>query len=131
MSIDLSSIPLHYILFYSSILFFYSPILFFYSILLFSYSILLFYSSILFFYSILLFYSSILFSFLFGGSAVVVSRLVMQSYGGRLDGIFAVFPAVYFEAVIGLNMEYKGGELYIVSEQLSNSALIGIIIWNA
>lgn len=61
--------------------------------------------------------SPILLRFLFGGSAVVASRLVARSFGGRLGGVFAAFPAVYLAAVVGLSMEYQGSELISVSEQ--------------
>lgn len=70
--------------------------------------------------------SPIVLRFLFGGSAVVASRLISQSFGGRLGGIFAAFPAVYLAAVVGLSMEYKGSELLFVSEQLSKGALVGM-----
>jgi hypothetical protein len=70
--------------------------------------------------------SPILLRFLFGGSAVVASRLVARSFGGRLGGVFAAFPAVYLAAVVGLSMEYQGSELISVSEQLSKGALVGM-----
>jgi len=70
--------------------------------------------------------SPILLRFLFGGSAVVASRLIARSFGGRLGGIFAAFPAVYLAAVIGLSTEYEGKELLLVSEQLSQGALVGM-----
>lgn len=70
--------------------------------------------------------SPILLRFLFGGSAVVASRLIAQSFGGKLGGVFAAFPAVYLAAVIGLSMEYKGRELLFISEQLSKGAFVGM-----
>lgn len=70
--------------------------------------------------------SPILLRFLFGGSAVVASRLIARSFGGKLGGVFAAFPAVYLAAVIGLSMEYEGTELISVSEQLSKGALVGM-----
>ncbi|HII79895.1 MAG TPA: DUF3147 family protein [Methanosarcina sp.] len=70
--------------------------------------------------------SPIILRFLFGGSAVVASRLIARSFGGRLGGIFAAFPAVYLAAVVGLSMEYEGSELLFVSEQLSKGALVGM-----
>lgn len=65
--------------------------------------------------------------FLFGGSAVVVSTLVAKNFGGRLGGVFAAFPAVYLAAILGLSMDYEGSELLLVSEQLSEGALVGMI----
>lgn len=70
--------------------------------------------------------SPILLRFLFGGSAVVASRLIAQSFGGKLGGVFAAFPAVYLAAVVGLSMEYEGKELLFVSEQLSKGAFVGM-----
>lgn len=70
--------------------------------------------------------SPILLRFLFGGSAVVASRLIAKSFGGRLGGIFAAFPAVYLAAVVGLSMEYEDKELLFVSEQISKGALVGM-----
>ena len=70
--------------------------------------------------------SPILLRFLFGGSAVVASRLIARSFGGKLGGVFAAFPAVYLAAVVGLSMEYKGSKLLSVSEQLSKGALVGM-----
>ncbi|MDY9924913.1 DUF3147 family protein [Methanosarcina sp.] len=70
--------------------------------------------------------SPILLRFLFGGSTVVASTLIARSFGGRLGGIFAAFPAVYLAAVVGLGMEYEGSELILVSEQLSKGALVGM-----
>lgn len=70
--------------------------------------------------------SPILLRFLFGGSAVVASRVIAKSFGGKLGGIFAAFPAVYLAAVVGLSMEYQGNELLFVSEELSKGALVGM-----
>ena len=70
--------------------------------------------------------SPILLRFLFGGSAVVASRLIAQNFGGKLGGVFAAFPAVYLAAVVGLSMEYEGKELLFVSEQLSKGAFVGM-----
>lgn len=70
--------------------------------------------------------SPIILRFLFGGTAVVASRLVARSFGGKLGGVFAAFPAVYLAAVAGLSMEYEGSELLSVSEQLSRGALVGM-----
>lgn len=69
----------------------------------------------------------ILLRFLFGGSSVVASTLIARSFGGRLGGIFAAFPAVYLAAVVGLSIEYRGSELLLVSEQLSKGALVGMV----
>lgn len=71
-------------------------------------------------------FSSILLRFLFGGSAVVASRLIARSFGGKLGGVFAAFPAVYLAAIVGLSMEYEGSELLSVSEQLSKGAFVGM-----
>ncbi|WP_410510088.1 DUF3147 family protein [Methanosarcina hadiensis] len=70
--------------------------------------------------------SPILIRFIFGGSAVVASRLIARSFGGKLGGVFAAFPAVYLAAVVGMSMEYEGSELLSVSEQLSKGALVGM-----
>lgn len=70
--------------------------------------------------------SPILLRFLFGGSAVVASRVIAKSFGGKLGGIFAAFPAVYLAAVVGLSMEYQGNELLFVSEELSKGAFVGM-----
>ncbi|MEL7665168.1 MAG: DUF3147 family protein [Methanosarcina mazei] len=70
--------------------------------------------------------SPIILRFLFGGTAVVASRLVARSFGGRLGGVFAAFPSVYLAAVAGLSMEYEGSELLSVSGQLSRGALVGM-----
>ena len=70
--------------------------------------------------------SSILLRFLFGGSAVVASTLIARSFGGKLGGIFAAFPAVYLAAIVGMSIEYEGSELLSVSEQLSKGALVGM-----
>lgn len=69
----------------------------------------------------------VLLRFLFGGSAVVASTLVARSFGGRLGGIFAAFPAVYLAAVVGLSVDYEGNELLLASEQLSKGALVGMV----
>jgi uncharacterized membrane protein (GlpM family) len=65
--------------------------------------------------------------FLFGGTAVVLATLVARAFGGRIGGIFAAFPAVYLAAIISLRLEYKGQELVLLSQQISQGALIGMI----
>ncbi|AKB36660.1 hypothetical protein MSSAC_2070 [Methanosarcina siciliae C2J] len=70
--------------------------------------------------------SSLFLRFLFGGSAVLASTLIARTFGGKLGGIFAAFPAVYIAAVVGLSLEYKGNELLSVTEQLSKGALVGM-----
>ncbi len=69
---------------------------------------------------------SLFLRFLFGGSAVLASTLIARTFGGKLGGIFAAFPAVYLAAVVGLSLEYEGNELLSVTEQLSKGALVGM-----
>lgn len=65
--------------------------------------------------------------FLLGGSAVVISTLAARNSGGRLGGIFGAFPAVYLATILGLSMDYKGSDLLLASEQLSEGSLVGMV----
>ncbi len=69
----------------------------------------------------------VLLRFLFGGSAVAISAVIANKFGGRLGGVFAAFPAVYLAAVMGLSIDYKGSELLLISEQLSKGAFVGML----
>lgn len=65
--------------------------------------------------------------FLLGGLAVVAATVIARWFGGRVGGIFAAFPAVYLAAILSLGLEYKGNELLLMSEHISNGALIGMV----
>lgn len=69
----------------------------------------------------------VVFRFVLGGGAVVASTIIARSFGGRIGGIFAAFPAVYLAAVLSLGLEYKGQELLVMSQNLSQGALVGMI----
>ncbi|MEA4926858.1 MAG: DUF3147 family protein [Syntrophomonadaceae bacterium] len=65
--------------------------------------------------------------FILGGGAVVASTIVARSFGGRIGGIFAAFPAVYLAAVLSLGLDYSGQQLLEMSRSISHGALIGMI----
>jgi len=69
----------------------------------------------------------ILLRFVLGGGAVVAATVIARSFGGRIGGIFAAFPAVYLAAIISLTLEYRGQELLLMSQNLSQGALVGMI----
>jgi uncharacterized membrane protein (GlpM family) len=69
----------------------------------------------------------ILLRFVLGGGAVVAATVIARSFGGRIGGIFAAFPAVYLAAIISLALEYRGQELLLMSQNLSQGALVGMI----
>lgn len=65
--------------------------------------------------------------FFLGGGAVVASTVIARSFGGRIGGIFAAFPAVYLAAVLSLGLDYNGPELLVMSQNISHGALVGMI----
>lgn len=58
---------------------------------------------------------------------MVASTLLSRAFGGRIGGIFAAFPAVYLAAILCLALEYRGSELLIMSQHVSQGALVGMI----
>lgn len=71
--------------------------------------------------------ASVLLRFALGGSAVVLATIVSRRFGGHIGGVFAAFPAVYLAAVLSLGLEYRGQELLIISQHLSQGALAGML----
>ena len=65
--------------------------------------------------------------FILGGGAVVASTVIARSFGGRIGGIFAAFPAVYLAAVLTLSLQYEGNELLVMSQHISQGALVGML----
>jgi len=65
--------------------------------------------------------------FVLGGGAVVAATVIARAFGGRIGGIFAAFPAVYLAAVLTLSMEYEGDELLVMSQHISQGALVGML----
>jgi hypothetical protein len=65
--------------------------------------------------------------FFFGGSAVVASTIIARTFGGRLGGIFAAFPAVYIAASLTLSLQYKNNDLLVMSRHISQGALVGML----
>lgn len=69
----------------------------------------------------------LVFRFLLGGGAVVASTLAAKAFGGRIGGVFAAFPAVYLAAILSLGLDHSGSELLLLSEQVSQGALVGMV----
>ena len=65
--------------------------------------------------------------FILGGGAVVAATIIARTFGGRIGGIFAAFPAVYLAAVLTLSMEYEGDELLLISQHITQGALVGML----
>lgn len=65
--------------------------------------------------------------FVLGGGAVVASTIIARSFGGRIGGIFAAFPAVYLAAILSLGLDYNGPELLLMSQNISHGALVGML----
>ena len=57
----------------------------------------------------------------------MASTLIARTFGGRIGGIFAAFPAVYLAAILGLGLEYGGSDLLFMSEEVSKGALVGML----
>jgi len=68
----------------------------------------------------------VLIRFVGGGTAVVASTLLARSFGGRIGGVFAAFPAVYLAAILSLSLDYRGEELLLISQHVSYGALVGM-----
>lgn len=69
----------------------------------------------------------ILLRFLLGGGAIVLCTLIARSFGSRIGGIFAAFPAVYLAALLSLKLDYQGGQLIEMSIHVSEGALVGML----
>jgi len=65
----------------------------------------------------------VLIRFVGGGTAVVASTLLARSFGGRIGGVFAAFPAVYLAAILSLSLDYRGEELLLISQHVSYGAV--------
>ncbi len=69
----------------------------------------------------------VLFRFLLGGGAIVLCTLIARSFGPRIGGIFAAFPAVYLAALLSLKLDYQGQQLVEMSVHVSEGALVGML----
>jgi len=57
----------------------------------------------------------------------VLCTLIARSFGPRIGGIFAAFPAVYLAALLSLKLDYQGQQLVEMSVHVSEGALVGML----
>jgi len=69
----------------------------------------------------------VLLRFLLGGGAIVLCTIIARSFGPRIGGIFAAFPAVYLAALLSLTLDYQGQKLVEMSVHVSEGALVGML----
>ncbi len=69
----------------------------------------------------------VLLRFLLGGGAIVLCTIIARSFGPRIGGIFAAFPAVYLAALLSLTLDYPGQKLVEMSVHVSEGALVGML----
>lgn len=69
----------------------------------------------------------VLLRFVLGGGAIVLCTLIARSFGPRIGGIFAAFPAVYLAALLSLRLDYEGEQLTEMSVHVSEGALVGML----
>lgn len=57
----------------------------------------------------------------------MLCTLIARSFGPRIGGIFAAFPAVYLAALLSLKLDYQGQQLVEMSVHVSEGALVGML----